>query len=262
MRCRKIKENEYCVEQLIVSSGEYKWKELFIFNSEEDGINYINEELDKLLRKDIIDPVSLDIIKEIGDRFNKGNRWNCYGRLEKQWTYATKDEYKRYVDEYFNKVMDGVWNRFSMRNIASEGIVNDVGIRALIFSEDNIDNYKDSIYYKSYKKDIENKIKEKLDIYIKESSKLIKIEHSKNRKETADNLAHNTSHSKKIPTLKSGLIAYIVIMFIEIIFFNTIQLWIFTTLIFLLWRHNEIRKYHGMYTREEMNKIDLWKRKF
>lgn len=57
-------------------------------------------------------------------------------------------------------------------------------------------------------------------------------------------ITNDSCKGKTAPTLSTGWFIYILLMIVEILFYNTIGAWIFTTIGFIIWRWKEILKYN------------------
>ena len=275
MDCRKLPNGRYVVRELYISDHKYIWKNLCEFNSEDDGLNYISKSLDSLFRcgpayfteinpswkTNISRPITEDIITDMKKRFNKGYRWNCYGKCEKQWSYLTSEEYDKCVDEYFETIMSRLWEAFKRNNINSRGRIDGQMMQTYKYCERDINRYKNGDLYKQYTKEIRNTIERRINEFAAPYPIIIdKSPH--NIKEAVAQSIYNVSHPKKIPTMVGGFSIYLAALAIESIFRGGVAIWIPTTIIFFTWRHEQVKKYHGMCTKEEMYKLDLYNRNY
>lgn len=247
---------------------EQPWKhcdpvrEYFIlgeFNTEEECKQYIINDIHRVFER-VYSAFTLngyvpdDINNEIKKLYFKGAT-NEGGIAHMRYTIKEKEEIDEIVNGYTKIILDRRWLKFKQENAKLE-----MGVRR--YSEDNIELYRNSQSYENYKKVIAARVETQLRCYVSEPIPEPILIPPKNAKEAANNMYNNFKNRKKAPTLTEGWIVYIAALCFEIILIETPYWWFWTTVIFFAWRRNEIRKYNGLYTKEEREKLDPWKKKY
>jgi len=235
------------------------------FNTEEECqqyiINNVHNKFKLIHLPNTLGFVSQDIKDEIHKKYFQGAISDS-GIPKTKYTIMSTEDINKIVNGYTETILKDLWYWFRREDVGDYIIIDNKTIQVCQFSKENIDMYKQSQLYKNHKNEIALEVEKIIRQYVNEPVPEQVIVPPKSVGEAIDNLCSNFTHRKKAPTLTEGWIILIVIMLFEIILIDTIPLWLLTIIIFLLWRRNEIRKYNGMYTKKERDKVDLWDNNF
>lgn len=250
---------------------------IYTADTKEEASNYIFKRLDETFRYSFLNlekldrtwkpgafyrPISNDIVELIKSELGSPGVMREHGIYHKQYTYISLDEQEKHKNKYLNMFVERLWKAFNeYDNSGDVAYQGEKKVRVHQFSEENIEEYKNSRYYNAYKNSIKDVISKLMSELVREPIVVPEPIPPKNVKEAVNNLCYNMSHKEKktAPTLASGWVVYLVIMFVEVLFVDTIGLWIPTTIIFIIWRAKQKRKYNWEMNEYDKKHYDPWK---
>ena len=236
---------------------------VYVTDSPNDAYDYILRRLDKEFRhaylnlkkishdwsyETMYSPISKDMVESIKKEIGLPMVHDATG-IHKQYAYMSIDDQNKYKQEKYNELSKRLWKAFDIDNceyLTQKGETKEIRH----FSNENIEAYNKSKYYKEYKSEVMNSFTKLLNNYVVEPQ------------EESSNINTSANIRKTAPTLVEGWGCYIIFMALEIIFTGTIGLWIPTTILFIIWRKKEIRKYNWEMNEYEKRHYDPWKKKY
>ena len=291
MNIRKCDDGKYVVERTHITDLEVDENGNFVgftrvspkrivlqriatFDTETEANDFVSNRLDEKFRYAFLKfedecrewrtgafyrPICGDMVEDIKKDICGSMIQDAHG-FHREFTYMSLEDQEKYKQKKLDLLLERMWKAFEHKNYQGSVKENGQTLRVYVFNEKNIEVYKNSIYYDKYKKELMEVFNKFMHDFVRVPPVIVEPTPPKNFSEAVGNFTYNMTHREKktAPTLKDGWVVYIFFMCLEVIFVDTIGLWIPTTIIFILWRKKQIRKYNWEMNEYDKKHYDPW----